>query len=89
MKYYALIAVALLTGCATAKEPGVEVRTVETVVTRVEHCVAEKDIPKRPSALPRRSTNDARVLADILLAKVRQWELFGDRADAVLKGCAG
>lgn len=83
-----MLGVVLLAGCSTP-ERGVEIRTVETVVTRVEKCVAPADIPKRPAALPRRPSNDARVLADILLGKVRAWELFGDKADAVLKGCSG
>lgn len=89
MKYIALGAAIILAGCAHKQAPGVEIRTVETVVTRVDKCVAAGDIPKRPGALPRRPSSDARVLADILLAKVRSWELYGDKADAVLTGCAG
>jgi hypothetical protein len=88
MRLSPVFALVLLAGCATPKTPGIEVRTVETVVTRVEKCIAEADIPSRPRALPKRPSKDARVLADLLLAKVRSWELYGDKVDPVLKGCA-
>lgn len=87
-KNLAIVAAVLVAGCSTP-EPGIEIRTVETVVTRVEKCVATTDIPKRPADLGKRPTSDARMLADLLLAKVRSWELYGDKADAVLTGCAG
>lgn len=89
MRKLAIIAVVALAGCASPKEPGIEIRTVETVVTRVEKCIDPADVPKRPSALPRRPSSDARVLADLLLSKVRQWESYGEKADPVLRGCAG
>lgn len=81
-----IIAALVLTGCA---HKAVQVRTVEVPVIRVTKCLAEQDIPSRPSDLGKRSTSNARILADLLLAKVRQWEAYGDKADAVLKGCAG
>lgn len=89
MKKLSIIVAISLAGCGTPKQPGIEIRTVETVVTRVEKCIDPTDVPKKPAALPRRPSSDARVLADLLLSKVRQWENYGDKADPVLKGCAG
>ena len=77
----------LLAGCAH-KEPGVDVRTVEVPVLRVEKCVAGKDIPKVPAALPKRPKNVSNAL-DLAVAKVLEYQRYAAKADAVLKGCAG
>lgn len=76
-----------LAGCAT-KPPAVEVRTVQAPVIRVEKCVSPSDVPKRPDPLPKRPATISAAL-DIAVAKVLEWQIYGDRASAVLKGCAG
>lgn len=83
----ALILILLLAGCSSTK-PAVEVRTVEVPVIRVEKCVETAKVPRKPGALGKRPTV-IRAAVDTLLAKVREWELYGDRADVVLRGCAG
>jgi hypothetical protein len=77
----------LAAGCAH-KEPAMQVRTVEVPVLRVEKCVAAGDVPRRPAALPKRPKSISAAL-DLAVAKVLEWQSYGDRADAVLKGCAG
>ena len=76
-----------LAGCASAP-PAVDVRTVRVPVVRVEKCLAPADVPKRPGALPKRPSTISAAL-DVAVAKILEWQNYGDRADAVLKGCAG
>lgn len=83
----ALILLALLAGCATTA-PAVRVETIEVPVIRVEKCVAASDVPTRPSALPPRP-NDIRAALDLAVAKVLEWTSYGEKADPVLRGCAG
>ena len=78
----------LLAGCAGKSEPAVEIRTVEVPVLRVEKCVAEKDIPRVPGALPKRPTNVSSAL-DLAVAKVLEFQKYAAKADAVMRGCAG
>ena len=75
-----------LSGCATAQR-GIEVRTVEVPVLRVETCIDEADIPRRPGPLPRRPASAVAAL-DIAIAKLLEWTSYGEKADALLKGCA-
>ena len=82
------IAAALLAGCAGKAPPAVEVRTVEVPVVRVEKCIAKRDIPTKPGPLPKRPKAISQAL-DVAVAKVLEWQSYGDRADAVMKGCAG
>lgn len=82
----ALILLVLLAGCASAT-PAVRVETVEVPVIRVEKCVAASDIPARPAALPPRP-EDIRAALDLAYAKVLEWVGYGERAEAVLQGCA-
>lgn len=86
MKRVALVPVLLLAACAHS-EPAVDVRTVEVPVIRVDKCVATKDIPARPAPLPKRPKSISAAV-DLLLAKVRSWELWGDKVDPLLRGCA-
>lgn len=85
MKRIILIALALA-GCST-KPPAVEVRTVEVPVIRVEQCVARKDIPTKPGALPKRPKGISAAL-DIAVAKVLELQTYADKADALIRGCA-
>lgn len=82
----ALFPFLLLAGCATA-EPAVRVETVEVPVIRVEKCVAKADVPELPAALPPRPSYLPAAL-DLALAKVLEWVSYGEKADAVLQGCA-
>lgn len=76
-----------LAGCAT-KPPAVEVRTVEVPVLRIEKCVAEKDIPRKPGPLPKRPKTISSAL-DVAVAKILEMQTYADKADALLRGCAG
>lgn len=81
------IALLALAGCAGKPLPAVEVRTVEVPVLRVEKCIAKADVPAKPAALPKRPQAIGKAL-DVAVAKVLEWQTYGDRADAVMKGCA-
>ncbi len=82
---YCLPALLLLGACAT--RPGIAVRTVTAPVVRVETCVAIADIPAPPAALPRRPAS-AVVALDLAVAKLLEWTSYGEKADAVMRGCA-
>lgn len=86
MRGAVLLGSAVLAGCASP-QPGVEVRTVEVPVIRVERCIAESDIPRRPSNLPKRPSSISAAL-DLAYAKVLEWQSYGARADGALRGCA-
>lgn len=76
--------------CAAAcshTQPAVEVRTVEVPVIRVEHCLAAADVPRKPSALPKRPAT-MRAALDIAFAKVLELTSYAEKADALLQGCA-
>ncbi len=87
MKRVVLIALAV-SGCAT-RPPAVEVRTVEVPVIRAEKCVAEKDIPKRPAGLPSPRPKNITSALDVAVAKVLELTSYAEKADALLRGCAG
>lgn len=76
----------LLSACAS--KPAIEVRTVRVEVPVPVACVAAADVPERPGPLPPRP-EDARQALDLAVAKVLEWVGYGERADAVLAGCAG
>lgn len=82
-----LILSALLAGCAH-DQAGIDVRTVEVPVIRVERCIAAGDIPVPPADLPTRPANISAAL-DLAVAKVFEWQTYGAKAGAVLRGCAG
>lgn len=86
MKYILPLAL-LLAGCAH-KEPAVEVRTVETTVTRVEKCIAKQDVPAKPEGLPKPRPKNISSALDISVAKVLELLSYADKADALLRGCA-
>ncbi len=75
-----------LAGCASVP-PAVEVRTVKVPVIRVEHCLTPGDVPKRPGSLPKRPASISAAL-DVAVAHILAWQSYGEKADAVLKGCA-
>ena len=87
MKRLAVIAGLSLAACATAQEPGIEIRTV-TVTKEVQRpCAATA--PARPEAtgtLPAQAADAVRVLA----AKLLEWAGEGgyaDRAEAAIAEC--
>lgn len=86
MKHILFLALVLLAGC-NSRKPVIDVQTVEVPVLRVERCLDKKDIPARPGPLPKRPSSVS-VAVDILLGKVRNWELYGDKADASMQACA-
>lgn len=88
MKYLVLAIPVLLAACNTAQS-GVEIRTVEVPVLRVEKCVKTTDIPQRPARLATPRPNNASRALDLAVAKVMQWERYGGEAHALLNGCAG
>lgn len=77
----------VLAGCAH-KEPAVEIRTVEKIVTRVEKCIAPADVPKKPGPLPKRPGSISAAL-DVAVAKVLELQTYAEKADAAMRGCAG
>ena len=78
---------AALAACKSAP-PAVEVRTVEVPVIRVERCLAAGDMPPQPAALPKRPGTISAAL-DVAVAKVLEWQSYGARAAAAMKGCGG
>lgn len=80
-----LAALILLSACAS--KPAIEVRTVRVEVPVPIPCVVAADIPERPGPLPPRPA-DARQALDLAVAKVLEWVGYGEKADAVLRGCA-
>lgn len=87
MKRASLILFVALAGCAT-KPPAVDIRTVQVPVIRVEKCIAPGDVPKRPGPLPKRPATISAAL-DIAVAKVLEMTSYAEKADALLRGCAG
>lgn len=82
-----LVAVgALLLSAACSHGAAVEVRTVRVEVPVPVPCVVAADIPERPGPLPPRPA-DARQALDLAVAKVLEWVGYGEKADAVLRGC--
>jgi hypothetical protein len=84
-----LATIALLAGCSSP-EPGIEVRTVEVPgPIRVTQCIDAKDIPRKPAALPRPRPKNISQALDVSVAKVLEHQSYADKADALLRGCAG
>lgn len=83
-----LLAIPVLLAACGSTPRGVEVRTIEVPVLRVEKCLSPPLIPVQPGKLPSpRPENVSRAL-DLSVAKVLQWEQYGGKADALLRGCA-
>lgn len=57
------------------------------MVDRPVACVKAADVPAQPAALPPRPA-DARQALDLALGKLIEWAGYGEKADALLKGCA-
>lgn len=83
---HAAAAASLILLSACASKPAIEVRTVEVLKPVPVACVAAVDIPERPGPLPPRP-EDARQALDLAVAKVLEWQGYGERASAVLAGC--
>jgi hypothetical protein len=81
------IAVMTQGGCVAADQapPQIEYRTV--LVDHPVACVNEVDIFARPAPLGA-NPHDARLGEPIALAKVREWERYGDHNDPKLHACA-
>lgn len=78
---------AALMACATAKEPGIEVRTVEVPVEVQKPCPGI--VPVRPAPLGL-LPNDLTALAALLGAKLVEYAgdgKYADQADAYFKSC--
>ena len=80
------LAALALSACA-ARQPAVEIRTVEVPVLRVETCFNASDLPKVPSGLPKRPSTVSSAL-DVAIAKVIELQGYAAKADALLKICA-
>lgn len=80
-----ILACAYLSACATAKEPGIEIRTVE-VPTPVQ-CVKAEQIPAEPEKvggqLSGNAPHDLSIVAESALS-LRKW---GQELRALLAGC--
>ncbi len=85
--FRAAAAASLILLSACASKPAIEVRTVRVEVPVPVACVAAADVPERPGPLPPRP-EDARQALDLAVAKVLEWIGYGEKADAVLRGCA-
>lgn len=83
---HAAAAASLILLSACASKPAIEVRTVRVEVPVPVACVAAADVPVRPAPLPPRP-EDARQALDLAVAWVLKWQGYGEKADAVLRGC--
>ena len=84
--FRAAAAASLILLSACASKPAIEVRTVRVEVPVPVACIAVADVPERPGPLPPRP-EDARQALDLAVAKVLEWQGYGEKADAVLRGC--
>lgn len=73
------IAALTLAGCATTREPGVEIRYVEVVKEVQKPCPAKK--PERPDPLARPLPTDLQKLVLVLAAKLAEYADAGNYAD--------
>ena len=87
MKLATSCAALLLAACSSAPARlTTEVKTVEVSVPVRVACIAPEDVPARPARVLRADA-DIRGLAAGAVAELRAWELYYDRADALLRGC--
>lgn len=82
-----LIAIMLPGGCVSGDGANLNVQHVPVYLDRPVACVPADKIPARPGALPARPA-DARQGEAVAVAKVREWEGYGDHADPLLRACA-
>lgn len=75
------IALLLLAGCATTKTVAVEVPVPVA-------CVRGEDIPARPAGLGPVPADKSTALSRAL-ERLLDWAEYGERADALLRACAG
>lgn len=75
----------LLGGCTTT--PGIRVERVEVPIVTVEKCIQKKDIPAKPSSLEKMPFS-LEVATRLSLAKLAEWQAYGNKVDPILKGCA-
>lgn len=74
---FAFLAFVNMTACAH--------RPAVTSVAIPVPCIAQ--VPERPKPLPQPIPADARVGLDLALAKLAEWVGYGEKADAVMRGC--
>lgn len=87
MRKFMLLTVLALSACATAKEPGIEVRTVEVPVEVQKPCPGT--VPVRPAPIGALPT-DLVALAAALGAKLAEWSdagKYGDQAESYFRAC--
>ena len=76
-----------LAGCSTAPQKVLtEVKTVEIKVPVRVACLTVDEIPARPTRVMKTDA-DVRGLAAGAVAELRGWEVYYERADALLKSC--
>lgn len=81
----ALLALAL-SGCATARQPGIEIREVPVPVA--VPCIAASDIPPDPEFVHNKLTGEARHDASILGESALQLRRWGEKMHGLLWACA-
>ena len=87
MRFVPVLCILVLSACSSAPTKVVtEVKTVEVSVPVRVPCIAAADVPARPARLLRADA-DIRGLAAGAAAELRAWEVYGARADAVMRGC--
>lgn len=78
----------LLAGCSATVPPRVvtEVKTVEVQVPVRAPCLSAEEIPARPPRVMRPDA-DIRGLAAGAVAELREWDIYGAKADALMRSC--
>lgn len=82
-----LIVIMLPGGCVSGDGAHLNVQHEPVYLDRPVACVPAGNIPTKPGALPPRP-RDARQGEAVAVAKVREWEGYGDHADPLLQACA-
>ena len=83
--YFALTL--LIAGCSTPPKVVTEVRTVEVQVPVRTACIAPAEIPPHPIRAMRPEA-DVRGLAAGAVVELRAWEIYYERVNILLAGCA-
>lgn len=84
---FKLLPLILLAGCAH-EVPGIRTQIVEKPVLVVQKCIKKEDVPVKPHTLKEAGTpTDLESALSLSLAKVTEWERYGNKTDEIFKNC--